>query len=153
MVEIIREGCFACRDNLEEIIFQSESKVRCIESHAFNCCSSLTVIQIPSSVEIIGESAFIGCNSLTEVIFEGNVHEIGTNAFNVFSTRVTRVKLPHGVLLNYKFPDNCCIEYIDRGTIKRMNSTEYYVKEYTGRVRGFMVGFYYLYDGFVTGCY
>ena len=48
-----------------------------IAKSAFDCCSSLTSIELPNSVTSIGESAFDGCSSLTSIEIPNSVTSIG----------------------------------------------------------------------------
>ena len=52
-----------------------------IGKYAFECCTSLTSVNIPSSVIYIGYNAFDGCTSLTSVNIPSSVTAIGYQAF------------------------------------------------------------------------
>jgi len=82
-VTYIGEGAFL-DSSLNEIIFESESKLDQIWSKSFEGASYLSNITIPKSVESIGEYAFRGTSSLNEVLFEqgSSIIWIGENAFN-----------------------------------------------------------------------
>jgi hypothetical protein len=56
MIERIRSGCF-CGTDIEEVKFESASKLRIIEKYAFSR-SKLRRIRIPSNIEMIGEGCF-----------------------------------------------------------------------------------------------
>jgi hypothetical protein len=52
-----------------------------ISDYAFECCNSLTDVNIPNSVTTIGQGAFCECDSLTNVIIPNSVTSIGIGAF------------------------------------------------------------------------
>jgi hypothetical protein len=53
-LEFLRESCFASCRNLRTVTFDPESKLRLIESEAFECCPSLKLVSVPASAEVIG---------------------------------------------------------------------------------------------------
>jgi serine/threonine protein kinase len=110
-VSIIGSQCFCGCKSLCEVIFENGSKLQRIEEQAF-LDTGVKTIRIPSSVEFLGEYCFCVCESLYEVIFEGNVKVIQNNVFSQCDS-LKCVKVPRGVNLNYKFPEECRIEYID----------------------------------------
>jgi hypothetical protein len=76
--------CFQSCTSLENVIFESDSKVHELQKSAFLCCSSLKSICIPASVEIICKCCFRLCTSLDRVSFEPNskLLEIEKDAFS-----------------------------------------------------------------------
>jgi hypothetical protein len=70
-IEILAKACFSSCGSLQEVIFESNSKLKLIEATAFTL-SSLTRIVIPKSVESIGPSCFCCCSNLRDVVFEAN---------------------------------------------------------------------------------
>jgi hypothetical protein len=108
--EWISDGCFYGCKSLHGVTLEPGSKLQHIEKHAFSS-SGLKSIRIPSSLEYIGERCFYLCGSLSEIIFEGGVKEIGADAY--CNCPLKSVRIPREVKLNYKFPDDCVIEYYD----------------------------------------
>jgi hypothetical protein len=98
-VEYIGESCFegigfvGRKKHIQEITFESGSKLEHIETRAF-CDSSLICIQIPASVKFIGESCFAFSRSLREITFEceSSLEEIGDYAFS--GTSLTHIEIP-----------------------------------------------------------
>jgi hypothetical protein len=62
--------CFMGCSSLSSIIFESSSKLSCMEVYAFRDCVSLSSLSIPSSVERLCRWCFVKCSSLAEVTFE-----------------------------------------------------------------------------------
>lgn len=69
-VKYIEDFAFSKAFNLEEIIFEPNSKLKSIGIESFNGCCSLKKIFIPKSVLEIKGLAFSGCVNLNEIIFE-----------------------------------------------------------------------------------
>ena len=67
-----------------------------IGKYAFECCTSLTSVNIPSSVTEIGGSAFYNCSSLTSVNIPSSVTEIKSGVFSDCSS-LTSVDIPSSV--------------------------------------------------------
>jgi hypothetical protein len=65
-IEILGSSCFAYCESLSSISFESNSRLKRIESSAFSY-SSLRSIEIPCNVEILGSSCFADCGSLSSV--------------------------------------------------------------------------------------
>ena len=63
---------------------------------AFDCCKSLTNIEIPNSVTSIGGSAFIGCAGLKSIEIPNSVTSIGDSAFRGCSS-LTNIEIPSSV--------------------------------------------------------
>jgi hypothetical protein len=70
-IEILAKSCFSSCGSLQEVVFESNSRLKLIETAAFTL-SSLTKIVIPKSVESIGPSCFCCCSLLRDVMFEDN---------------------------------------------------------------------------------
>jgi hypothetical protein len=68
-IEILGSSCFSSSRSLSSILFQSNSRLVRIESHAFSF-SSLQSIEIPRNVEILGASCFADCKALLSISFE-----------------------------------------------------------------------------------
>jgi hypothetical protein len=92
----IKDGCFGGDESVQEVIFESDSKLRIIGKNAFET-SNVTTITIPSSVEVIGDDCFFGCRSLSEVIFEpgSRLRRIGASAFG--GTKISQIVIPASV--------------------------------------------------------
>jgi hypothetical protein len=97
-VEVIGEGCVWTRygEDLREVIFETESRLRRIEKGAF-ALTRLKAIIIPSSVEKIGTECFSKSGSLSEVTFEpkSRLKEIQSSAFS--STGLKKMIIPPSV--------------------------------------------------------
>jgi hypothetical protein len=107
-VEFLGISCFSECTSLIEVIFEEGCNLKRIDEYAFSH-SGLKSIRIPKSVEFVGKSCFSSCNSL-EVILAGGV-QIEADAFGLSPVR--NVKIPVGVKLNYRFRQDCTIEFID----------------------------------------
>jgi hypothetical protein len=70
-VEILGSKCFYCADSVSSISFESNSRMKRIESEAFYE-SSLQSIVVPQIVEILGSKCFFGCKSLSSLSFESD---------------------------------------------------------------------------------
>jgi hypothetical protein len=81
-IEIVSESCFSNCTSLTTVTFESNSKLRRIESFPFRV-SGLTTIEIPASVEVMCKYCFDKYKSLTIVTFESNskLHQIEESAF------------------------------------------------------------------------
>lgn len=66
-VEEIKKRAFAYNVNLEEVVFEENSKLTMIEDEAFIENSSLKSFEIPSKLEYIGEKVFLG-TSITNFV-------------------------------------------------------------------------------------
>lgn len=53
-----------CKNTLEEVIFETGSKLEALGSYSFYQCSKLKSFQVPSSVQFIGSYCFSRCSSL-----------------------------------------------------------------------------------------
>jgi hypothetical protein len=82
-IEIVCVGSFSFCDQIRKIDFESPSKVRVIESRAFEHCLKLESISLPASTERLCESSFQNCDTLRVVRIEGGskLHRIEMNAF------------------------------------------------------------------------
>lgn len=74
------EAFFGC-DNLHNISFPLNSKIRTIGQSAFEYCTKLDEINLPNSVTTISASAFSQCDKLTNLILPNSVTTIGRAAF------------------------------------------------------------------------
>ena len=90
----ISAAAFQNAVNLEEIIFENDSKLTSIGDYAFYGVA-LKSITIPNSVVSIGGAAFLYASSLEEVLFEkdSNLVTIGSNAFSGTS-RLENIVIP-----------------------------------------------------------
>lgn len=73
-------GC----EKLENIVFESGSKVVSIGDYAFSGCGKISEMQFPATVKTVGAYAFNGCKGLTGIGFASGDTEIefGDYAFN-----------------------------------------------------------------------
>ena len=87
-------GCGA----VQEVVFESGSRVTTIEDGAFADCTSLVNFDIPASMTRIGAEAFRSCQSLATITFAANGKTLAFGE-NVFynCTGLTRVDLPANV--------------------------------------------------------
>ena len=67
--------------NVEEPIFEENSKLVNIGDVAFSGCENLTSIVLPDSVTDIGQSAFSGCYGLKDISVGLNIKSVGEDAF------------------------------------------------------------------------
>jgi hypothetical protein len=105
--------CFCECKSLNEVIFESESKLKEIGQSAFRDSGLSGSIRIPNSVEKLGPRCFCGCRDLCEVIFESRskLKEIGKKCFE-FCFSLKCVKVEVGFNVKYDWPKDCRIEYI-----------------------------------------
>jgi hypothetical protein len=68
-IEVISDGCFACCDRLQSVIFEAGSKASMLGESAFERCAVLHSICIPPLVETIGKCCFSHCEKLSHVTF------------------------------------------------------------------------------------
>jgi hypothetical protein len=95
-IEILYSECFSWCQSLESVTFESNSRLRRIESEAFSF-SSLRSILIPHTVEILCSECFSRCISIQSVSFESNsrLKRIESKALPSVSDRIT---IPSAVL-------------------------------------------------------
>ena len=67
-ITVISQSAFTQLSNLEEVLFENNSKLNTISLNAFRDLTKLKFINIPDNVEIIGRNAFRDCSSLTDVV-------------------------------------------------------------------------------------
>ena len=80
----IGANAFSKCSGIEEIKFESESKLQTIENYAFSQCSNVSNrLNLPDSVTTIGEYAFNECSSLTGVDLSTSLTNIGNGAFKL----------------------------------------------------------------------
>ena len=84
--------------------YEIKNGTKCIGSHAFFDCESLTSITIPNSVTSIGIDAFYNCTGLTVITIPNSVTSIGAGAFEC-CTNLESVIIPESVtnIGNYVF--------------------------------------------------
>lgn len=64
-VSSIKSKGFEGFDILKSLTFESGSKIKKINSSAFNKCTNLRYVVIPAGIQTVGESAFYNCSNLT----------------------------------------------------------------------------------------
>ena len=93
-----------------------EKSVTCIDTRAFENCSSLTSIEIPSRVVYIGLYAFDGCSSLTRIVVDNQNTAYASEESNCIIQKSTntlivgcsRTKIPSSVTsIGYSAFRNC----------------------------------------------
>ena len=95
----IEKFAFCSCWNLNEITFESGSKLESIGDLAFANCYDLKEIEIPASVTSIGENAFLNCNNLEKVTFASGskLESIGDYAFsNCYNLK--EIEIPSNVI-------------------------------------------------------
>jgi hypothetical protein len=82
-VESLQNRCFIECRALQQVTFETGSKLAVIDPGAFAYCSSLPAISIPAGVTIIADLAFQSCRSLVSISFaaESKLATIGHLAF------------------------------------------------------------------------
>jgi hypothetical protein len=82
-IEELRPYCFAMKDRLRTVEFESDSTLGSIAESAFDFCESLKSVCIPSSVEVLRKSCFKDCGTLRTVKFgaESKLRRIERDAF------------------------------------------------------------------------
>ncbi len=78
---IISEGEFMDRDDIEEIEFSESCGITEIPDYAFLGCTSLRSVTLPSGLKKIGFQAFSECANLKLINFPETLEDIGSNAF------------------------------------------------------------------------
>ena len=88
------QGC----KSLVSVIFNKDSKLTQIGTHAFQACTQLPSIDIPAGVTEIGESVFCNCYKLASVSFAENsqLTTIGLQAFMACEI-LSDIKLPSSI--------------------------------------------------------
>ena len=110
-VQTIAAGAFE-KAFIEEIVISPNSKLLCIDAHAF-MDSQLTSIYIPASLTTLSERAFRGC-PLEKVEFapNGNLTCIGESAFA--HTRITDIVIPDYIKeIRYQAFCGCPLEKVE----------------------------------------
>jgi hypothetical protein len=67
----IGEGCFSGNIGLYSVSFESDCKIRSLESNVFSDCA-IETITLPDSIENVSSAAFDGCDNLKEIIISSN---------------------------------------------------------------------------------
>jgi hypothetical protein len=82
-IETVCTGSFSHCKSIRGLIFESPSRVRNVESRAFEKCWSLESISIPASIESINEESFRKSKNLEKVRIEigSKLHRIGNESF------------------------------------------------------------------------
>ena len=103
-IKKINEYAFANCENLEEVIFEKESKIEKIENCTLIGCDNLKKINIPNSVEMICAFAFAHCINLENIEIPNSVFLIGHGAFDGCK-KLKRLFIPHSVnrIKDYSF--------------------------------------------------
>ncbi|MBE5750450.1 MAG: leucine-rich repeat domain-containing protein [Clostridiales bacterium] len=116
---------------LNEVVIPSiyqDKPVTSIASYAFNCCVSLTSIQIPNSVTNIGYGAFFNCSSLTSIEIPNGVTSIGDSAF-VYCSSLISIEIPNSLtsIGDNAFCECCSLTYNIKNGLKYLgnNSNPY----------------------------
>lgn len=94
-------GAFNNCTELEEVVFEENSRLFSISDQAFKNCSSLKSIAIPEGVANIDLEAFSGCTSLQSVEFPSTLTVINEKAFYGCAS-LTEVTLPDGLTKIYR---------------------------------------------------
>jgi hypothetical protein len=83
-VEIFRKSCFEECTHVEQILFETDSKLRRICRSALSKCTSLMSISITASVYVIEEAAFNNCNGMESCTIpeNANLQRIEKEAFS-----------------------------------------------------------------------
>jgi hypothetical protein len=68
-ISTLSNGCFARNGQLQNVVFDSRSRVSRLPAFAFSHCPHLRSITVPKNVLVIGEKCFWGCLKLTTVSF------------------------------------------------------------------------------------
>ena len=92
-VEEIRGNIFESL-NTEEIVFESDSRLKKIDGRFAFGLTNITRIELPDSVEYIGDEAFSHAFDLRELHIGPNVKEIGDGCF--FQTKLSDVVIDEG---------------------------------------------------------
>lgn len=96
-VTAIEYSAFKNASNLTTVTFASGSRLRDLESYAFENCKSLKTISLPNTVRKMEGGCFMGCSSLTSVVIPEGVTALGdSTSYGVFEgcTALSSVKLP-----------------------------------------------------------
>lgn len=80
-VTSIEGGAFYGCTQLENVIFETGSKLTSIGPEAFAGCTNLTSITLPDSITTISSDAFTGCSSLSNFTIGKNVSNLSPTAF------------------------------------------------------------------------
>ena len=79
-VERIEESAFEGCRQLEQIVFQENSRLERIGKRAFAGCP-LVCLDLPEGLKTIEEGAFVTCSELTEITIPTTLQQIGDDAF------------------------------------------------------------------------
>ena len=87
--------CPARNKDMKE--YEIPERVTCIESYAFEGCSSLTSIKLPQKLIRIDSGTFEGCSSLANIEIPEGVMDMGRNVFSGCIS-LTSINIPEGVI-------------------------------------------------------
>ena len=80
--------------SIKGIIFDQKSKLKSIGNNAFDCCTSLSSIEIPDSVSTIGKDAFLDCG-MTSIKLPSSLKVLTRSCLN--GNSLTTITIPEGV--------------------------------------------------------
>jgi hypothetical protein len=128
-VEILGVSCFSSCQSLDQITFESNSRLMRIENSAFSS-SGLKRIEIPRSVEILGVSCFSSCRSLVDISFPGSssLRIIESSAFA--SCSLSHFPVPRGLEIMESFCFSECqllqtLIFESHSHLKRIESSSF----------------------------
>jgi hypothetical protein len=100
-VEMVCRGSFSHCKCIRGLQFESPSKVRIVESYAFEKCLCLESILLPASIESICEASFRECRNLEEIRIEigSKLRRIGNESF-IGCSSLTSLFIPRSVAGN-----------------------------------------------------
>ena len=80
---VIKIECNAFKDceNLKEVVFEEESRLRTLMESAFWRCNSLAKISLPEGLKSIGDSVFQDCRNLKDIHLPEGLETIGEDCF------------------------------------------------------------------------
>lgn len=107
----IAENSFWGWTNLEEVVFEPNSRLEKIGDHAF-AGTALKEFTAPGSLQMIGAGAFMGCKSLKTVTLNEGLEGIGDSAFK--SSGLETIYLPSTLrrLCKATFSDCKCLKKV-----------------------------------------
>ena len=91
-VREIGADAFSECENLREVVFQGQSKLKTIGKGAFSGCKNLAKIDLPGELTSIEDNAFYCCENLESVVLPNRLERVGEYCF--FATRIRKIDLP-----------------------------------------------------------